>query len=109
MRIKIAEDFTPMPGGRLSSEGEYSGEEFRETILRPKYEDAKHNNESLIIDLDGGYGYPTSFLEEAFGGLARSLKDDGLLALEFVSDDEPALIEKIREYIKQGLRWENKK
>ena len=65
--------------------------------------EAKSKNEVLTVDLDGGYGYATSFLEEAFGGLARELNDPGLLDIKIISEEEPALIEKIRQYITDAL------
>lgn len=100
MIIHIATDFTETPGARYRVEGDFSGEEFRDSILEPKFLEAKSNGEQLTIDLDGGYGYPTSFLEEAFGGLARKYGSAIVGAtLVFVSRDEPSLIEEIQEYI----------
>ena len=100
MIIKISTEFSETPGARYKSEGPYSGEEFRETVLEPKFNEAKEKREKLFVDLDGGYGYPTSFLEEAFGGLARVYDSaDVLKILEFISKDEPSLIDEIREYI----------
>lgn len=101
MLIKISTDFSETPGARLRSEGKFSGEEFRDDILRGKYEIAKAANEKLVINLDGGYGYPTSFLEEAFGGLARQYSPSEVLTvLEFISNDEPSLVEEIKNYIR---------
>ena len=100
MKINICTDFTESPGARYISEGEYSGEEFRDKILEPNFKIAKEKNEKIIIELDGGYGYATSFLEEASGGLARKHSPkDVLEMLEFVSYDEPSLIEEIKNYI----------
>lgn len=100
MIIRIATDFTETPGARYRSEGDFSGEEFRDSILEPKFLEAKNKGEQLTIDLDGGYGYPTSFLEEAFGGLARKYGAASVLdTLVFVSRDEPSLIDEIHEYI----------
>lgn len=100
MIIRIATDFSETPGARYRVEGDFSGEEFRESILEPKFLEAKNNGELLTIDLDGGYGYPTSFLEEAFGGLARKYGSASVSAtLTFVSRDEPSLIDEIQEYI----------
>lgn len=100
MIIHIATDFTETPGARYRLEGDYSGEEFREAILEPKFLEARGAGEKLTIDLDGGYGYPTSFLEEAFGGLARKYGASSVSAvLVFISRDEPSLIDEIREYI----------
>lgn len=98
--INIANDFTDTPGPRYKTDGDFSGEEFRETILEPKFLEAKNNNKKLKIDFDGGYGYLISFLEEAFGGLARIYGSDLVLKiLEFKSDEEEALIEKVKSYI----------
>lgn len=101
--INIAKEYTRTPGGRFSNEGNFSGEEFRKTWLRPKYEEAKQQNTPLEVILDGGYGYATSFLEEAFGGLARELKDPALLDIIIVSDEEPSLVDKIKNYIQDAL------
>lgn len=97
--IKIAVDFSDTPGGRYKKDGNFSGEEFRENLLLPAFDDLKED-ESLLIDLDGGFGYGISFLEEAFGGLAR-LRTPGEVEkkLRFISNDEPELIPVIREYI----------
>lgn len=109
MVINICKDFSDTPNARYKTEGAFSGEEFREGLLEPKYLEAKKNNEKLIINLDGGYGYPTSFLEEAFGGLARKYNYiDVLETLEFVSEDEPSLIEEIQSYIKNASKRSTK-
>ena len=100
MTIRIATDFTETPGARHRNAGNCSGEEFREAILEPKFLEANGKGEKLIIDLDGGYGYPTSFLDEAFGGLSRKYGADNVLsALVFVSRDEPSLPNEIKGYI----------
>lgn len=100
MTIKISVDFTDAPGARYRNEGEHSGEEFREEILSKKYLECIQKGEKLVINFDGGYGYPTSFLEEAFGGLARIYgAEDVLNTLEFISNDEPSLINEVKQYI----------
>lgn len=66
--IRIAQDFTPFPGGRYPEDGDGNGTTFRENFLVPVLE----NGDSAEIVLDGARGYPSSFLEEAFGGLVRS-------------------------------------
>ena len=67
--------------------------------------------EKLYVDLDGGYGYGSSFLEEAFGGLVRKLKETNKKSLKnildivvIISNEEPAQIEKIQNYIKDALK-----
>ena len=100
MIIKISSEFSETPGARYRNEGKCSGEEFREDLLKKKYIEARNKGEKLTIDFDGGYGYPTSFLEEAFGGLARIYGSVEVLnILDFISLDEPALIDEVKEYI----------
>jgi len=65
--ISIARDFSRFPAGRFTTDGPWSGEGFRETILHP----ALLANSRVIVQLDGTLGYGSSFLEEAFGGLVR--------------------------------------
>lgn len=102
MEINICRDFSETPNARYRNEGPHSGEEFRETILEPNFLEARTRKEKLIINLDGGYGYPTSFLEEAFGGLARKYSSKEVAeTLTFISEDEPSLINEILGYIKQ--------
>ncbi len=100
MEISIVKDFTDTPGARYREQGDFSGQQFREEVLLPMFEEAEKNKEKLNINLDGGYGYPTSFLEEAFGGLSRLKgKDKVLSILSFTSEDEPALVDAIKKYI----------
>ena len=82
---------------------EYSGEDFREKILAPAFAKCKKNGEQLTVNLDGGYGYGSSFLEEAFGGLVRKNKDKSILQIKLISDEEPKLIDDIIGYITDAL------
>lgn len=103
MIINICSDFSDTPGARYKSEGPFSGEEFRETILRPKFLEIRKTSEKITVNLDGCYGYPTSFLEEAFGGLAREFGSKSVGdKFEFISNDEPSLVKEIFEYINQA-------
>jgi len=103
--IKIASVFADTPGARHKTDGPFSGQDFRERILRPRF-DALKPGEKLLIDFDGAFGYPTSFLEEAFGGLARELGNvqDVLTKLEFKSDDEPHLIKEVKGLIENAIQ-----
>ena len=102
-RISIAESFNSAPGSRNVDEGSYSGEEFLNRILQPAFEEVLKSNSKLLVDLDNTEGYATSFLEEAFGGLARKHGAKVVLkTLEFKSDDEPLLIEEIKSYIEDA-------
>lgn len=103
IEIKISKDFSDTPGGRYKSEGEYSGEEFRDNILIPQYDKAIEQGKKLVVNLDGCYGLATSFLEEAFGGLVRKKKDRKILdILEITSSDRPNLREKVISYINEA-------
>lgn len=105
MKIKISTDFATAPGPRYRAEGDHSGEEFRIDFLLPRLQDAIKAHETLLVDLDGTAGYGTSFLEEAFGGLIRE-NSFTLSQLEkhitIKSEEEPYLIEDIREYLKEA-------
>jgi hypothetical protein len=102
-RVKISEDFSETPGGRVRSDGEHSGQEFLDRVLRPAFVHAKINEVTLVVDLDGTYGYSTGFLEQAFGGLARVEGRDLVeVRLQLVSTEEPYLVEEIQDYIQQA-------
>lgn len=102
--IDISRDYTKSPGGRKIKEGLYSGEDFRNRILKPKYQEARENGDNLLVILDGGYGYAPSFLEEAFGGLVRDLKDSKIAEISILSEEEPELVDNIRNYIADALK-----
>jgi len=102
--INIANEFSKTPGGRYREGGEYSGQEFRQEFLEPHFKNEDESQiEKIRIILDGGYGYATSFLEEAFGGLARTHGPETVLKhLVLVSEEEPELVNEIQSYIKQA-------
>lgn len=103
MIIDIANDFSKAPAGRYESDGPFSGEGFRNQLLRPALERLKPS-ESLEVRFDGTEGYGSSFLEEAFGGLVRTDHVDKQRlrqCLHLVSSDQ-ALIDEIWEYIDQA-------
>lgn len=99
VNINIAQEYTKTPGGRFIKEGQFSGEDFREKILKPRYKEAIEEDTKLRIVLDGGYGYGSSFLEEAFGGLVRELGKIDSSIMEIVSEEEPQLIKDVFRYI----------
>lgn len=102
-KIKISTDFSQTPGARHKEEGPYPGDEFRDTILIPRYQDAVEKNEKLVIDFDGCYGYATSFLEESFGGMVRKIRKKGVLdSMELVSTEDASLINLIKEYVREA-------
>ncbi len=104
IKINIAKDFTQFPGPRYKNQGPGSGQEFRENHLEPAFLKARETSGQVTIELDGlKYSYPTSFLEEAFGGLARQYGIDEVeRILRFVSANEPLLDTECRHYIKHA-------
>ena len=97
--INIPKDFSSTPGARYENDGPYSGEKFRENFLEPLFGETPETSKIHII-LDGAEGYPTSFLEEAFGGIARKHgKEICKQRFVFTSDEDPLLIDEIQGYI----------
>ncbi|MFA6422871.1 MAG: STAS-like domain-containing protein [Patescibacteria group bacterium] len=95
-------NFSTALGGRFKKEGNFSGEEFREKYLEPLFNGKK--TDQINIYLDGTEGYPSSFLEEAFGGLVRLLNDKEIVKkrLRLVTSD--SMLEKeILNYIENAL------
>lgn len=104
---KITEEFTDTPGGRYRKLGKFSGEEFRDDILLPLLE--KH--EKITIWLEDAEGYPSSFLEESFGGLVRyGLSNTNLKRRLSLRSSDKAFefyIEEIWNYIDQAASQSN--
>jgi hypothetical protein len=65
--VHIGQDFSPTPGGRFVKDGPFSGQAFRKRFLEPSVD----TGEEVVVELDEVAGLPSSFLEEAFGGLYR--------------------------------------
>ncbi|MCI8749408.1 MAG: STAS-like domain-containing protein [Lachnospiraceae bacterium] len=103
LTIQICKDFSDTPGGRYICEGEYSGEKFREELLLPKYNEAEDKGEKLRVEFDGCYGFGTSFLEEAFGGLVRVYKKEKVLdRLVIISKEDETIPGLIEKYVKEA-------
>lgn len=100
-KISIARDFSAVPLGRFPDDSPYNGTTFRENLLVPALEQYK----TIEIDLDGGEGYGSSFLEEAFGGLVRIhgyVPTDLMSRISLVSKEDPTLIQEIQQYIQEA-------
>lgn len=107
MEIRIASEFSKFPGPRDRGEGDHSAEDFLEKLLLPRFEQSRDRGERLKVFLDGTAGYATSFLEGSFGKLQRDVKAQGIMILdhlEFVSEEEPYLIDEIKEYVADALK-----
>lgn len=98
--IKIADVFSRTPKGRKHpDDGKYTGQRFREEFIEPIFE----QEDKIIIDLDDLYGCPSSFREEAFGGLARKYSSEQVFnKLEFICTDQPPLIDTIKADIRDA-------
>jgi len=101
IKYKFATDYSKYPGGRFERLGPYSGEDFREKVLREVFE----SDQSIEIDATGVVtSFSPSFLDECFGSLA---KEFGLETfnkkIKFFSADNPALNEKMMHYVKRAI------
>lgn len=86
--IDIKNDFSDSPGARYRKDGPHSGEEFFEVLLKPKFDEAVRNKVKLVINLDGVWGYPSSFVSGSFGKLSLEMgKDVVLSTIVFISDE----------------------
>lgn len=97
MVVNIAKEFTRFPSGRFKKNGDTSGEAFRERFLEPVLREGSE----VTVELDGTIGYGSSFLEEAFGGLVRSLKiaPSQLRSKLHIKTSDQSLVDEIDEYI----------
>jgi hypothetical protein len=71
IEIHLAADFSRYLGGRYRTDGPWSGQQFRDDMLVPRFDEAHAQGAKLVIVLEGLAAVPSSFLEEAFGGLLR--------------------------------------
>jgi hypothetical protein len=102
--VHLAEEFSKHPAGRYKSDGPYSGELFREKYLEPRMKD----HERIEVYLDGARGYGSSFLEEAFGGIARKYPADLVESLIVIYSRDHNLVQRIKTYIHEA-RGKNQK
>lgn len=65
--IKVVDDFSPHPYGRVPDDGDACGQKFRREHLLP----ALNEYQSVLVILTGYNRYGRSFIDEAFGGLIR--------------------------------------
>ena len=100
-KIIIAKDFSNTPGARYKTDGEWSGEKFLEELLMPKFVKAVNDASILLVDLDGVYGYPSSFVSGSFGKLSLEKGADLVLRhIQFKSDENPVRLENILKEIR---------
>ncbi|ANQ49576.1 STAS-like domain-containing protein [Flammeovirga sp. MY04] len=100
IQINIKEDFSPTTGFRTYEDGPKSGLEFYDTLLKSRFEEALNKGVKLKVILDGGEGYTSSFLNEAFRLLGQEFGADNVWnRLSIVSNEWPKYIEKIKQSV----------
>lgn len=98
--IVIVNDFTDTPGARTYEDGAYSGQEFFDKFLKPKFIEAEGSGVKLRIDLDGTNGYASSFINEAFSLLGNEFGADNVWnTLDLKSEEVPKYITKVKESV----------
>ena len=106
--IRFAE-FSQYPGGSLRTQGDHSGQEFREERLTPALRKALIEGLTVVVNLDGTMGLSTAFSREAFGGLVAK---DGFTLEQLrkalvIGGDEPSsrvYVDEAWAYIKSATR-----
>ena len=100
-KISIAKDFSDSPGARYREDGEYSGQAFLEDILLGAFEQAVAEGYKVLIDLDGVWGYPSSFISGSFGKLSLDKGSNLVLKhIEFKSEDSGTRLDEVIQEIK---------
>lgn len=74
--LNVLREFGPMTGFRTYDDGPKSGQEFFDTLLKPKFTEALSKDVQLKIEMDGVEGYLSSFLNEAFRRLGNEFGAD---------------------------------
>lgn len=105
--INIGKDFSDHPIGRYRTDGEASGEAFRDDVLVPALRSLNSNEKIKIILDDGVEGYGSSFLVEAFAGVVRNNITSGIdlkskLIFYYNDQDFAFFEEKIKQYIDEA-------
>lgn len=89
IQIHIKEEFSDSLGARYKKDGQYSGEEFYEKLLRPRFDEAVSKGVYLEIYLDGVWGYPSSFVSGSFGKLSLEKSSEKVLStIKFICTGE---------------------
>lgn len=105
--LNIGKDFSEIPAGRFKTDGPYSGEAFREDLLKGKINSLGENEKLIIIIDDGVEGYGSSFLTEGFAGMVKYGYIENVALLEkieidFQDKDFEFYKNRIIEYIKKA-------
>jgi len=99
--IRVAIDFSRFPSGRFRSDGDFSGEAFRDDVLAPALASSRFGD-TVEVELDGTLGYGSSFLEEAFSdlhGRCGLTRDEISSRLRITSRADPSLVTESWSYV----------
>ena len=99
MTINIARDFSKFPAGRVAADGPDNAQRFRQEMLLPFL----NLPIKIFIEVDGTLGYASSFIEEAFSGLAKEAgitQNDLVNKIKIVASN-PILASNFYHYINQ--------
>lgn len=69
-------DYTETPGPRFIHQGKFSGEDFYRKVLNSKMAECIERDVIMEVVLDGTAGYPSSFLDQAFGELVYDFSQE---------------------------------
>lgn len=105
--LNIGKDFSPDPIGRYRSDGDRSGEIFREDFLKPALQSLEPGEKLEIIIDDGIESYGSSFLSESFAGVVNYgyfTKEEFIKKIEitYTNEDFSFFKKKILEYIEKA-------
>lgn len=99
--LYIATEFGDTAGARDYEDGDFSGKEFYDKLLHDRFIKARDNNYILLIDIDGFWGWPSSFVSGSFGLLSMTYGPEIVLKhIEFRSNSNPLKITKAIHEIK---------
>jgi len=99
--ISLVNEFSRCPGGRFTDEGDFSGQDFRESILVP----ALSENDCIIVDMNGASLLAPSFLDESLGMLAKRLGPiEFPKRVKYVLTDDKTALRKLEESISKRLK-----
>lgn len=105
--LNIGKDFSTDPIGRFRSDGNRSGETFREDCLKQALQSLEPGEKLEIILDDGVESYGSSFLSEGFAGMVKYgfITSEELLAkieIKYTNEDFEFFKKKILEYINKA-------
>tara|TARA_R110001632_G_scaffold232966_1_gene375687 strand:+ start:1958 stop:2275 length:318 start_codon:yes stop_codon:yes gene_type:complete len=100
----FAEEFSKIPGPGREKIGPYSGELFREQVLKKWF----NKNQEVEIDIDGVVmNFGPSFLSEAFGKMAKYIGSEekffNIIHVKNNSDKNKHFEDLLHKYVRRSL------